>query len=118
MWFSNRRLKKKLWSRLPKPKSKPKKQPPPKRHKSEEAIRGERVYQFTVDGLEALTGTSRQLAVNQSDNVPRQIKVKVPAGVHDCATIKIKFKDYPTGETRPIRIKIKTTMELFVKKHP
>ena len=52
-------------------------------------IRGERIYKFSIDGLESLTGATRELALRGDNDQPRMLKVKIPAGTCDGDNLRV-----------------------------
>jgi molecular chaperone DnaJ len=55
-----------------------------------EFMRGERIYKFNIDGLESLTGTSREIALKGDKEQPRMLKVKIPKGSCDGDLLRVK----------------------------
>jgi len=47
-----------------------------------------REFFFSIDALESIKGTSREIAINDGDS-PRLIRVKIPAGVQDGSIVKV-----------------------------
>ncbi len=76
------------------------KPPPPRQRQSprktkrtvEDALRGDREFTFTISATESLGVSFRQIAVKDGVS-PRTIRVKIPAGVCDGATLKVKLED-------------------------
>jgi DnaJ-class molecular chaperone len=69
--------------------------------------RGDRIYQFTVDALESIRGTHRELAI-QGYESPRIVRVKIPAGVIPGTFLNIQLseKEGKPAETVKVRVNI------------
>ena len=67
-------------------------------------IRGERIYKFSIDGLESLTGTSRDLALKGENGRPKMLRVKIPAGSCDGDTLRVNNE--AEGEEYLIKVSI------------
>lgn len=66
-----------------------------------------RVFQFSLNALESLSESHREIALQGSD-VPRIIRVKIPAGVADNTVLKVhcpETDDYP-AKTIEVRVRI------------
>lgn len=68
-------------------------------------LRGDRVYHFSIDGLESMVGTMRDLAL-KGEGDPRLVKVRIPAGVSDQDILKVKVQIDGEEESLPIRVSI------------
>jgi len=89
------------------------KEPKPKEDTGTFDIRGERVYHFSIDALESLTGTSREIALKTVDS-PRVIKVRIPAGVSSDDLLKVKVSH--DGEEKAIQIRVSVTPHEFIER--
>ena len=67
-------------------------------------IRGERIYKFSIDGLESLTGTSRELALRSENDRPRMLRVKIPSGICDGDALRVNNE--AEGEEYLIKVSI------------
>jgi len=76
-----------------------------------ESLRGERQYQFSIDTLESLHGTSRELAL-QVNGKPKTIRVSIPAGVQHGTTLRLN----PSGKGEEIKIKILLTPNSLIER--
>ncbi len=76
-------------------------------------LRGDRVYNFTIDAFESLQGTSRELALRSQD-MPRMLRVKIPAGVCDGDILRVKVLD--EGEERSVPIRVTIAPHEFVER--
>jgi DnaJ-class molecular chaperone len=72
--------------------------------RSGEDLRGERYYHFTIDALESISGTSRELAIKDG-TTPRVIKVKIPPGVQHEELLRVKINS-EKEEKLPVKISI------------
>ena len=73
-------------------------------------IRGGRVYNFSIDGLESLTGTSRELALRSENDRPRMLRVKIPSGSCDGDLLRVNNEE----EDEEYLIKVSVTPNEFV----
>ena len=73
----------------------------------ESNLRGERVYRFTIDALESLQGTTREVALERGTSV-RTVKVHIPVGVHggDILTVPCPATSGFPAETIKVAIQI------------
>lgn len=77
--------------------------------------RGLRTFNFTIDALESVTGTIREVAFDELDE-PRVVKIRIPAGVHDDAVIDaVSVNDDPT-EMEIVRARIRIRPHKFVER--
>ncbi len=68
----------------------------------------DRIYHFTLTGLEALAETTREIAIDGGE-APKLIRVKIPAGVSDNTVLNINC---PAGDGQPNRtFRVKVTVE-------
>lgn len=74
-------------------------------------IREEREYRFSIDALESIQGTTRELAI-EAEGGPRLIRVKIPAGVLPGASLKVNCP--PRSGSGPIR---QLQVRVFVEPH-
>ncbi len=93
--LTNRSVKQKL--RKPPPSS-----PITEKHESRD-VRGFREYLFTINTLESLQDSYRELAFEGKDQ-PQVIRVKIPAGVIDGELLRIPHPD--TTGSIPVRIRV------------
>lgn len=77
---------------------------------AQEALKGPRIYNFTVDALESIRGTSREVALKENGEA-RIVRVKVPSGVEDGAILRVEVPRHD-----PLRIKVHVTPHRFVKR--
>lgn len=68
-------------------------------------LRGEKTFRFTIDAMESLTGTSREVALEE-ENGPRVIRIKIPAGVSSDTSLRVNAPATETHPPRRIRVKI------------
>ncbi len=80
----------------------PKKEPDKSNSAAPPPPEAARVFQFTIDGLESLRGAVREVAVTDGHE-PRVFRVKIPAGVTEGNTLRLKLDD---GETIQARVHI------------
>lgn len=73
-------------------------------------IRGERIYKFSINGLESLTGTTRELALKGNNDHPRMLKVRIPPGACDGDQLRIKNE----LEKEEYSVKVSVTPHEFV----
>lgn len=71
----------------------------------EEQLRGSREFQFTISSIEALAGTTRDLAVEGPDG-PISIPVEIPRGVRQRSTLRIQAPPIPGLAQREFAVKI------------
>ena len=77
--------------------------PPNKARKSvQDALKGEREFTFTISASESLAPSYRQIAVKDGAS-PRTIRVKIPAGVCDGASLKVQIGD---GEHVRVHVRV------------
>lgn len=74
-----------------------------------------RVYQFTLNALESLTPTFREVALQGGDN-PRVIRVKIPAGVKDDAVLKVSCPATDEYPAKKIEVRIRLEPHQFVER--
>lgn len=72
-------------------------------------IRGPREYYFTIDALESIRGTTREIALKSDDGTPRVIRVKIPANIRPGASLKV-----PLSESETARIHVNVVPHPFV----
>jgi DnaJ-class molecular chaperone len=71
-----------------------------------EDLRGERYYHFTIDALESIAGTFRELAIREG-GTPRVLKVRIPPGVGDEEMLRVKVsKEGEPEEKLPVKVSI------------
>ena len=75
-------------------------------------VRGERIYQFTLDATESLHGVKRELALPGADE-PIRISVNIPVGVSHGDILEI---DTGEGNSRKIKAKIIITPNEFLER--
>jgi len=68
-------------------------------------LRGEKTFRFTIDAMESLTGTSREVALEE-ENGPRVIRIKIPAGVSSDTSLRVNAPATDVHPPRRIRVKI------------
>ena len=65
----------------------------------------DRIYHFTLTGLEALAETSREIAIDGGES-PKLIRVKIPAGVSDNTVLNINCPASDGQAARTFRVKV------------
>jgi len=70
-----------------------------------EDLRGERFFHFTIDGLESMMGTTREIAI-KSDSTPRLLRVRVPPGSCDGDKLKVHTTEDGDAVTYTVKISI------------
>jgi len=71
-----------------------------------EDLRGERIFPFTIDALESVTGTSRELAI-QDEHGPRTLRIKIPPGVVDGALLRMNCPGRGNAPDRPVQARVR-----------
>ncbi len=66
---------------------------------SKDELFGERKYNFSIDALESILGTERQLIIKDEGNKEKKIIVKIPKGIKNNSTLQIPVQT--TIETKP-----------------
>ncbi|MFN8392697.1 MAG: DnaJ domain-containing protein [Bdellovibrionota bacterium] len=80
---------------------------PSKKHAPEPGFAERPFFQFTLNALESLRETTRELALGSGES-PRVIRVKIPAGVTDGTILKVNC---PASGSHPARI-VEVTIRL------
>lgn len=65
----------------------------------------DRIYHFTLTGLEALAETTREIAIDGGE-APKLIRVKIPAGVSDNTVLNINCPAVDGQASRTFRVKV------------
>ena len=81
----------------------------------EARLRGERVYQFSLEMRESICGSTRELAL-KGEKSPRLIKVKIPAGVADGDVISIRAPANEEHAEQKVRIRIQVKPDKFIER--
>ncbi|MCB0325281.1 MAG: J domain-containing protein [Bdellovibrionales bacterium] len=71
-------------------------------------LRGEKTVEFSINAMESLTGTAREVTLYE-ENGPRVIRIRIPAGV--CAGSSLRVSAPATELHPPQRIRVKVLIE-------
>ncbi len=77
--------------------------------------RGIRSYRFTIDALESVQGTHREVILDE-DNGPRVIRVKIPPNTPDGSSLKVNCPQTGVHPARTLKVKIEIEPHDFVER--
>jgi curved DNA-binding protein CbpA len=87
----------------------------PKKPVNSSPRRGIRSYRFTIDALESVQGTYREVVLDE-DNGPRVIRVKIPANTTDGSSLKVNCPQTSVHPARTLKVKIEIEPHDFVER--
>lgn len=79
------------------------------------SVEKERFYQFSLSAFESLSDSFREIALKSGDT-PKVLRVKIPAGVEDGATLKINCPATEDAPARTVELKIRVLPDPLIER--